>query len=1110
MFKKFLSNGNFLNLINSVEAGENISVFGLNLGEKLAIVKDTAFLFFVCDNGDNVFEVEEKLTALGRKCDILTDTINVFTDEFTSFEKILKTLYKIKNNEIDTLIVIPEIICQRYPDISNIDNIQLKVGCEDNIVNIGKRLTQLNYRRVDLVSQMGEYSIKGDVVDIFPLSGVPTRVYFDYDTISNIKEYNPVTMLTSQDIDEICIYPNKYCSVSKEKIDEFFSSKKLSFDEIYDNLIELKNNDYRLIAFDNFKSSIFDFVQDATIVFDGARNIYNKLDDYVKNFKQKIKDLKKPLSVVLGNEYIDLGKVLKFNHQLIAFHFINEGNRIFKPNKVFNIRTLAPVNYVGYNDVLLLDVNNFKKLGYTVILASGTNENAIRIKNLFDEKNVPNSICSVFSLCQKGEVNILSRNFPLDIIVSEEKLAIISTSSLFGRKKKIKQVEAGFFDGEVPSEGDFVVHNFHGVGKCLGVKTMQISSSFRDYVVVEYKNNDKLYLPVENLNQLSKYLSTDKQPVLNKIGGVEFAKTKSKVKSSVKKVAFDLIALYRERLNLKGIKYLPDDDMQVAFENQFGFDETADQLSAINDCKQDMQSGKLMDRLICGDVGFGKTEVALRIAFKTILGGKQVALLCPTTILSEQHFITAKNRMSNFGVKIEVLNRLKSPKEIEKIKKDFKDGKIDFLIGTHKLLAKDIDYKNLGLLIIDEEQKFGVGDKEKIKNFKKQINVLTLSATPIPRTINMSLIGVRDISVIETPPVERRQSIVEVLEFNDNIIKSAIEKELSRKGQVLVIYNRVETIYKFASYIHSLVGNANISVAHGQMNESELESEIFKLYSGETEILVSTTLIENGVDLPNANTLIVINSDLLGLSQLYQLKGRVGRGDRQSFAYFTFDSRKLLTETAYKRLQAIKEFSEMGSGFKIAMRDLEIRGAGNLLGAEQSGHIEKIGYNLFVQLLSEAVDELQGKELKQKFDIKIETDISAYLSKDYIPSMSSRMAVYKQISSIQNLDDYHLFEKQISEIYGHIPEELINLAKISLIKNSFSMFGISKIVIKKLSKIVFIGKEYLTEKILDVMQNFKNMSINFTCEPTIEICGVEKSEILDYLIDFIQIFMKNC
>ena len=760
----------------------------------------------------------------------------------------------------------------------------------------------------------------------------------------------------------------------------------------------------------------------------------------------------------------------------------------------------------------MLDVKNYIKSNFTVILCVGSEENSYKFKELFQKENINFEANKSMSLCLKGQVNILEKNYPLDIILPEEKLAIISTTSLIGVKKKVENVKVDFFDGELPKAGDFVVHNFHGVGKCLGVETLKLSNALRDYVVIEYKNSDRLYLPVENVDQISKYLGSDKAPALNKIGGVEFAKTKSKVKSAVKKIAYDLIALYRERMNKKGVVYPVDDELQTSFENSFPYAETSDQLSAINDCKKDMEQGKIMDRLVCGDVGFGKTEVALRIAFKTIMSGRQVAFLCPTTILSEQHYSTAKSRFADFGVKVEVLNRLKSPSEVSSIIKSLKDGKIDMLIGTHKILGKDVEFKNLGLLILDEEQKFGVADKDKIKNMKKNVNVLTLSATPIPRTLNMSLIGVRDISVIETPPMQRIASDVKVLEYSDELVKKAIDFELGRHGQVLVIYNRVENIEKFASHIRSLSGGAVVSYAHGQMNSEELEHEIFKLYSNVTQILVATTLIENGVDLPNANTLIVINSDMLGLSQLYQLKGRIGRSDKQSFAYFTYDSRKMLTENGYKRLQAIEEFSGMGSGFKIAMRDLEIRGAGSLLGLEQSGHIEKIGYNLYVKLLSDSIKELNNEKVNYVSDVRVETNISAYLSHDYIDSSSARMKVYKEISNINTMEKFVEFLKNTKEIYGDMPEELVNLAKIGFIKNMCGVLHASKIVIKENCNIVLDSKESLTKELVagTVDEYSEYINFNFADLPTIIISNVPKGQMLDFLIAYLQFVTCNC
>lgn len=1112
MLEKYLNNSNFKLLLSSIEAGENCSVFGLNIGEKLALVEDSANLFYIVENFEQANVVYDKLSLIGRKCGILTEPITPLTSEFSKFEKTLKVLAGLKNEDIDTLILTPEILASKFPSANRLQTINISVGQELVVSEFVKKLVAFNYKRVDLVTNANEFSVRGDVIDIYPLSGEPTRIFIDYDTIESIKLYNSITMLTTSELKELKITSNVYYRVDNAEITRFFKEHKLNFDEHYDRLM-LDELDYHKICFDkDFNYSIFDYVSSGLIVFDGAKNIHDKLDSYIKDFNKSLTNLEKPFNIICAEQKINLSNTLRFNSNftLLAFHYIQQANRIFNPTKVFSIRTLPATKYTNYNDILLLDITNYLKQNYTIILCAGTDEDANKFKDFFDRNNVSSFVFPRLTMCNKNTLNIVSRNYPLDIILPEDKLAIISTESLLGKKKKIVEIDKGFFDGELPKTNDYVVHNFHGIGKCLGVETLKISNAFRDYVIIEYKNSDKLYLPVENIDQISKYVGSEKAPTINKIGGVEFSKTKTKVKLSIKKIAFDLIELYRERLNQVGYKYLPDDELQQKFENSFGFDETTDQLKAIEDCKKDMETGKVMDRLICGDVGFGKTEVALRIAFKTILSGKQVALLCPTTILSEQHYNTAKSRMANFGVKVEVINRLKSPTEITRIKKDIKDGKIDLICGTHKLLASDIDYKNLGLLILDEEQKFGVADKEKIKNFKKQINVLTLSATPIPRTLNMSLIGVRDISVIETPPIQRQPSDVQVVEYSDYIVKSAIERELNRNGQVLIIYNRVETIYNFASFIKNLVPDAIISVAHGQMNENELEEEIYKLYSNKTQVLVATTLIENGVDLPNANTLIVINSDMLGLSQLYQLKGRIGRSDRNSYAYFTFDSKKMLTDNAYKRLQAIKEFSEMGSGFKIAMRDLEIRGAGSLLGLEQSGHIEKIGYNLYVQLLSESVKELKGEKVSHKTDVRVETTMSAYLSHNYVTSSSRRMVMYREIANISSVENLLEFIKNTESVYGNLPSELVSLVKIGFIKNLCSSINAFKISIKEKTSIFLNGKEAITKELLDASDYYKdNINLNLVGEPIIEIKGIKSEDILDFLINYLQLIINK-
>ncbi len=1105
MFRKFMENGNFRLLLESVEAGENCSVFGLNIGEKLATTESADFLFYVVGDIDDTVMIEERLVAMGRKCAVLPQVIDVFLGKFSNFDQILKTLYGIKRGEIDAVVLTPEMLTQKVPSMDDLSLISLKVGDIVDLNKLTKTLITFGYKRVDMVSSVGEFTLRGDVLDIYPLGGEPTRITTDFDTIDAIKLYNSVTMLASKSIASIDIPLCKFFMTSKEDVDKYYEKFDLKKDGGYLEIIDnLACDDCKNMLFDTRLSvTIFDYAPNGMIAFDGAKNIFSKLKDYVQLYNEKIKSVDHPYKKSFEKAIISEKDALSFSSTLtlIAFQTITEANRLFTPKKVFSIRTLPAVNYVRHTNILGLDLTNYSRLGYTVIMCAGSDENKQRLMGELNKLGINYSAFDMVSQCIKSGINVVRKNYPLDILLPEEKLAVVSTKSLFGFRKKVVETESVSFEGDVPKAGDYIVHNTHGVGKCLGVETLKISEGYRDYVLMEYKGGDKVYLPVENLDQVSKYVGGEKAPALNKIGGADFAKTKARVKSAVKKIAFDLIALYKERLNAKGYTYPVDTDMQADFENSFQFDETVDQQKAIDDCKLDMESGKIMDRLVCGDVGFGKTEVALRVAFKTILSGKQVAFMCPTTILSEQHYNTALSRMSDFGVKVAVLNRLKTPRQVEQIKREIGEGKIDLVCGTQKLLASDINYKNLGLLILDEEQKFGVADKEKIKNIKKRVNVLTLSATPIPRTLNMALMGIRDISIISTPPVIRQSVVVNVLEFNDEMLKTAISRELDRGGQVLIVYNRIDSVYNFATHIRALFEGVKVSVAHGKMTSTEMETEILNLYSGKTQILVSTTIIENGIDLPNANTLIVINSDTLGLSQLYQLKGRVGRSDKLAFAYFTFDGSKALSETAYKRLEAIEEFSEMGSGFKIAMRDLEIRGAGSVLGAEQSGHIEKVGYNMYVQMLGDTVRELKGEEVENRLEVRVETTISAYLSKEYVESTGRRMSMYKDIARISSPSALSEFLASTESIYGEPPSDLVNLCKISLIKNLASKIGATRVAIKKTSKIILEDRDRLTENIIFACEAYpNNTSLDLSNTPTIEIKGIKEDEMLDFLI----------
>ncbi|MBO7218692.1 MAG: transcription-repair coupling factor, partial [Clostridia bacterium] len=917
---------------------------------------------------------------------------------------------------------------------------------------------------------------------------------------------------------------NNYLKLSKSLTDTISTDKAsltdtlaMRFDKMIEN-IEKGATDYLSIAYaDNVTSTIYDYLpNNTTIAFNGTKSIYDAISSYVNlvntEIDSAIKQNELPKQYRECKLSLDTALTFKPYHTLLAYQYINQANKLFNPNKVFNIKTLPQTNYNYDFSLLSVDISNYLKEGYTCVVYAKSDEGAVKLSKHFESKGLAYVFCNMFSSVQKGVLNIIPKPYPLQVLLPLDKIAIFSSSSIFVEtrtKKVFKNTVA--FDEELPKVNDIVVHSVHGIGKCLGIECLNLSNSYRDYVVIEYKNKDILYLPVENISDISKYVGSDKLPALSKLGGADFAKVKTKVKSHLKDEAHSLISIYKERMGLQGITYPQDDEFQEVFESNFGFIETEDQIKAIKDIKNEMHTGKLIDRLVCGDVGFGKTEVAIRIAFKTVLAGYQVAVLCPTTILSEQHYNTFKLRMENFGIKVEVLNRFKKDSEVKDILDRLASGDIDVICGTHKLLGSSVIFKKLGLLILDEEQKFGVKDKESIKEKKKGVNVITLSATPIPRTLHMSLSGIRDISVIETPPVSRIPTEVQVVEYNDMLIKTAVDREINRHGQVLIIYNKVETIDHFASHIRNIVGDSlSIYIAHGQMDEKTLEKAILKLYNGDTDILISTTLIENGVDLPNANTLIVIDSDTLGLSQLYQLKGRIGRSDRQAFAYFTYNASKILTENAYKRLEAITEFAGLGSGFKIAMRDLEIRGAGNVLGLEQHGHMMKVGYHMYITLLNQAIEELKGGTVENLNEVRVETNLDAYISKDLVNNYTSRITLYSKIAAISSMDSMLAVEKLIIDTFGTLPIEIENLCKIAYIKNMASKLSICRVVIKKNKSGFYFSKDAtIKESVIEGIKEFEdNLKLSIDSSTFISVDGINHEKMLDFMINYLE-FVSN-
>ena len=642
---------------------------------------------------------------------------------------------------------------------------------------------------------------------------------------------------------------------------------------------------------------------------------------------------------------------------------------------------------------------------------------------------------------QSGEIMITYGSLHRGFEYPQIKLVIISDSDIFGAEKKKKRKKKEYEGTKINSFtdlniGDYVVHENHGIGKYLGIEKIVVDKVTKDYMKIQYADGGILYILATGLDVIQKHSGGDaKKPKLNKLNSPEWKHTKQRVRSAVRDVAKDLIELYAKRQEKQGYQFQPDTVWQQEFEEMFPYEETDDQLSAIEATKKDMESTKIMDRLICGDVGYGKTEIAIRAAFKAVADGKQVVLLVPTTILAQQHYNTFLQRMMDFPISIDMMSRFRTAAETKKIKERLKAGTLDIVIGTHKVLGKDIVYKNLGLLIVDEEQRFGVTHKEKIKTLKENIDVLTLTATPIPRTLHMSLIGIRDMSVLEEPPVDRHPIQTYVLEHNEEIIREAIHRELARGGQVYYVYNRVNGIDEVANMVAKLVPEANVAFAHGQMKERELENIMFDFINGEIDVLVSTTIIETGLDISNANTMIIDDADRLGLSQLYQLRGRVGRSNRTSYAFLMYKRDKMLKEVAEKRLQAIKEFTELGSGFKIAMKDLEIRGAGNLLGAEQSGHMESVGYDLYCKMLNEAVKSMKGEVAEEEnFETSIDMDIDAYIPSTYITNEYQKLDMYKRIAQIRTEEEFLDLQEELMDRFGELPSSVNNLLNIALIK----------------------------------------------------------------------------
>jgi transcription-repair coupling factor (superfamily II helicase) len=994
----------------------------------------------------------------------------------------LLTIDELLSGETKIVCASVEALLKKMMPASRFKDIKRSVSLGD-IVDVDEFVTLFfvaGYERVDMVEGKGQFSIRGGIIDFYPLTATnPVRIELFDDEVDSIRYFDAMTQRSIEKIKtieinaarELLLYDNEIKSaaqvlnhalekrlkalnsagkkkdaerlseVIKEDIDKLNQGVYFEGLEKYLNFFKLEFN------------SILDYLKDFIIIIDEPNRVRQRYDNMELEFQEQFKGLLASNEVLpeqYGTFFTYDQLLTKFkNSKCISFNTLLKSSADFKPDAIISFVSRSMHPFHGKLDLLMDELQLWKSRKYKVIILSGTEEKGRRlVQSLIDQDIEAIYKSSLDIELQDGHIVVMPGTLSNGFEFPSIRYAVISDREVFtapkkeGPKKKGRLIKA-FTDLKV---GDFVVHENHGIGQYIGIEKLTVGGLTRDYLNIKYGGNDKLYIPTDQLDMIQKYIGgEDKLPKLNKLGSAEWSKTKSKAQHSIQALAIDLLKLYAERQQKIGFSFSADTRWQKEFEDMFPYEETDDQLRCIEEIKRDMEDGRVMDRLLCGDVGYGKTEVALRAAFKCVMDSKQAAILAPTTILAQQHYNTCIQRFGSFPIKIDVLSRFKSASELKKAAQDVKSGTVDIIIGTHKLLQDSIKFKDLGLLIIDEEQKFGVGHKEKIKSIKTNLDVLTLSATPIPRTLHMSMIGIRDISLIEEPPEERYPVQTYVMEHNEDVIRDAIFKEVARGGQVYFLHNRVRSIAKTAARIKELVPEARVAYAHGQMDEKVLEDTMLDFYNGEYDVLVCTTIIEAGLDIPNVNTIIIMDADKMGLSQLYQLRGRVGRSNRLAYSYFTYQKDKVLSEVAEKRLQAIKEFTEFGSGFKIAMRDLEIRGTGNLLGKEQHGHMEAIGYDLFIKLLEETLQELKGETTVKRVDTSIELQINAYIPETYITDENQKIEMYKKIASISNQQDLFDIEEEIEDRFGDIPTMVRNLLSIAYVKQQAQMCGISNI-----------------------------------------------------------------
>lgn len=1045
----------------------------------------------------------------------------------------IETLNKIKDKKNLIVVTTIEALMQKLPpkEILFKNILEFKVGDIYNLEELKKTLVNLGYSRCEFIEGRGQFSVRGGIVDISINENLGVRIEFWGDEVDSIRNFNITSQRSINTLDKIKIYPahefvldnsiEEVCKKITKKLTEekqeeileqdieqikagnYISKIDKYFNEFYDKqstLLEYLNDNYLII------------LDEISKIEARQRNISQDNSNLIKNLIEKEKIVPEALKNITS---IDLNQ-LENEKSVIYFEKQDIVTNRQAEKYTFNYRQIN--YYKSEIENLFEDIKRWNKEQKSIYVMVSTKEKAKKLKEILEKEEIACTIDekldkTIIVKSTEKIVTITIGKLPNGFENFEINQVVVSADELIEGKKRKTFANKAYKEGEKVvfadlKIGDYVVHKNYGIGIFVGVNTITADGTTKDYIKLKYKNDAILYVPTSQLDSIRKYVGGDAiNPPINSLGSKDWIKTKEKVKKKLRAVAKELIELYAKREKAKGYAFSKDTPWQSQFENSFPYQETDDQLRCIEEVKKDMEIQRPMDRLLCGDVGYGKTEVAIRAAFKAVMDHKQVAYLVPTTVLAQQQYEEFRDRMAEFPIKVDILNRFKSKKYQDEVVKKLKLGEVDIVIGTHRMLSKDVEFKDIGLLIIDEEHRFGVKAKEKIKEYKSNIDVLTMTATPIPRTMHMSIVGIRDMSVIYEPPHNRKPVQTYVLEYDQEVIKEAITKELERDGQVFYIYNRVDTIQRKADEISRLVPEAKVSYAHGRMSGNQIEEIMQDFIDKKSNVLVCTTILESGIDIANANTIIVENADRMGLAALYQIRGRVGRSDRQAYAYITYRKDKMLSEEADKRLKAIKEFTEFGSGFKIAMRDLEIRGAGSLLGEIQSGHLEQVGYDTYCNLLDEVVKEMQGTEIESDIDIQIDLNVTSYIPDEYIEDSAQKIEIYQNIALCRKEEDIQNVVDEIIDRFGNMPAELENLLDIARIKYLAKPFSISKIASKR-TAVVFTFEQSKYEidlqKLLKTYKNRIKFSPGIKTMITLEIGTTNERQILNDVTDFLK------